>query len=169
MFNIVGESRPTMQLARQAARFSQGWARDAAQEAGKLAAETLVDAVQPFAGPIIEEHRAAGRAVVLATTTPYDLIKPLADALGLDDVVATRYGVRDGRYDGTIDGEFVWGKGKLDAVKEWADEHDVSLPDSYAYSDSWFDVPLLSAVGHPFAVNPDPRLMMRARCSAGRS
>ena len=56
----------------------------------------------------------------------------------------------------------MWGKGKLNAVKEWADEHDVSLPDSYAYSDSWFDAPLLSAVGHPFAVNPDPRLMVRA-------
>jgi putative phosphoserine phosphatase/1-acylglycerol-3-phosphate O-acyltransferase len=77
VFNLVGESRPTMQLARQAARFSKGWARETAQEAGQLAAETLVDLVQPFAGPIIDEHRAAGRAVVLATTTPYDLIKPL--------------------------------------------------------------------------------------------
>jgi putative phosphoserine phosphatase/1-acylglycerol-3-phosphate O-acyltransferase len=162
VFDVVGESRPTMQLARQAARFSQGWAREQAMEAGRIAADTLTDAVQPFAAPIIEEHRAAGRSVVLATTTPYDLIKPLADALGLDDVVATRYGVRDGKYDGTINGEFVWGKGKLRAVKEWADEHDVSLPDSYAYSDSWYDVPLLSSVGHPFAVNPDPRLLVRA-------
>jgi putative phosphoserine phosphatase/1-acylglycerol-3-phosphate O-acyltransferase len=161
-FNVLGESRPTMVLARLAARFSQGWEQATAKEAGKRAAEVLVDAVQPFAAPIIEQHRVAGRAVVLATTTPYDLIAPLADALGLDDVVATRYGVRAGRYDGTIRGEFVWGKGKLEAVKEWADEHDVSLPDSYAYSDSWFDAPLLSAVGHPFAVNPDPRLMVRA-------
>jgi len=162
IFNLVGESRPTMQLARQAARFSQGWSRETAQQAGQRAAETLIEAVQPFARPIIEQHRAAGRAVVLATTTPYDLIKPLADALGFDDVVATRYGVRDGRYDGTIRGEFVWGKGKLNAVKEWADEHEISLSDSYAYSDSWYDGPLLSAVGHPFAVNPDLRLMARA-------
>jgi len=161
-FNLLGESRPTMQLARVAARVAQGWERETAQEAGKRASEVLVDFVQPFAKPVIEEHQAAGRVVVLATTTPYDLIKPLADALGLDDVVATRYGVRDGRYDGTIRGQFVWGKGKLNAVKEWADEHDVSLPESYAYSDSWFDAPLLSAVGHPFAVNPDPRLMVRA-------
>jgi putative phosphoserine phosphatase/1-acylglycerol-3-phosphate O-acyltransferase len=161
-FSLIGESRPTMQLARLAARFSQGWSRATAQEAGKRAAEVLVDAVQPFATPVIEEHHTAGRLVVLATTTPYDLIKPLADALGLDDVVATRYGERDGHYDGSISGEFVWGKGKLNAVKEWADEHDVSLPDSYAYSDSWYDAPLLSAVGHPFAVNPDPRLMVRA-------
>src|SRR5204863_942124 len=138
-----------MQLARQAARFAQGWAREQAEEAGKIAAETLAEAVQPFAGPLIDEHRAAGRRVVLATTTPYDLIKPLADALGLDAVVATRYGERDGKYDGTIAGEFEWGRGKLRAVQEWARDNDVSMEESYAYSDSWFDVPLLSAVGNP--------------------
>ena len=162
IFDVVGESRPTMQLARQAARFANGWTRERAQEAGRIAAETLAAAVQPFAGPLIEEHHTAGRQVVLATTTPYDLVKPLADALGLDALIATRYGERDGKYDGTINGEFVWGKGKLRAVQEWADEHDVSMTDSYAYSDSWYDAPLLSAVGHPHAVNPDPRLMVRA-------
>jgi putative phosphoserine phosphatase/1-acylglycerol-3-phosphate O-acyltransferase len=162
IFDVVGESRPTMQLARQAARFAQGWTREQAQEAGRIAAERLADAVQPFAAPLIEEHHKAGRQVVLATTTPYDLVKPLADALGLDAVVATRYGERDGKYDGTISGEFVWGRGKLRAVQEWADDNDVSMSDSYAYSDSWYDAPLLSAVGHPHAVNPDPRLMVRA-------
>ena len=162
LFDIVGESRPTMQLARQAARFAQGWKRSDAQEAGRIAAETLVGAVQPFASPLINEHHAAGRLVVLATTTPYDLVKPLADALGLDAVVATRYGERDGSYDGTISGEFVWGRGKLRAVQEWARDHDVSMEESYAYSDSWFDAPLLAAVGFPHAVNPDPRLMVRA-------
>jgi putative phosphoserine phosphatase/1-acylglycerol-3-phosphate O-acyltransferase len=162
IFDLVGESRPTMQLARQAARFAKGWTRSQAQEAGRIAAETLTAAVQPFAAPLIAEHHAAGRQVVLATTTPFDLIKPLADALGLDAVIATRYGESEGRYDGTIDGEFVWGKGKLRAVEEWAGEHDVSMSDSYAYSDSWYDAPLLSAVGHPHAVNPDPRLMVRA-------
>jgi putative phosphoserine phosphatase/1-acylglycerol-3-phosphate O-acyltransferase len=163
LFDIIGESRPTMQLARQAARLAQGWSRAQAQEAGQIAAGTLAEAVQPFAKPIIDEHHAAGRLVVLATTTPYDLVKPLADALGLDDVVATRYGeADDGTYDGTIRGEFVWGKGKLKAVQQWADEHGVSLPDSFAYSDSYFDIPLLSAVGHPHAVNPDPRLTLQA-------
>src|SRR5688500_904778 len=56
LFNIVGESRPTMQLARQAARLAQGWSREKAQEAGRIAAETLVGAVQPFATPVISEH-----------------------------------------------------------------------------------------------------------------
>ena len=162
LFDVVGESRPTIELARQAARFSKGWSQDVAREAGQLAAEELAEAVQPFARPLIDAHHDAGRVVVLATTSPYDLVKPLADRLGLDDVVATRYGVRDGAYDGTIDGLFVWGKGKLQAVRNWADERGVSLTDSYAYSDSWFDLPLLSAVGHPYAVNPDPRLLTQA-------
>src|SRR5215831_12481196 len=137
VYDLLGESRPTMELARQGARFAKGWTREHAEHAGQIAAETLVDRVQPFAKPIIDEHHAAGRMVVLATTTPYDLVKPLADGLGLDDVVATRYGVKDGSYDGTIDGEFVWGKGKLRAVEEWAGDNGVSLADSYAYSDSW--------------------------------
>jgi len=164
LFDVIGESRPTMQMARQAARLAQGWTRSLAQEAGGVAAATLVGAVQPFAQPIIDEHHAAGRLVVLATTTPYDLVKPLADALGLDDVVATRYGeTADGEYDGTIDGEFVWGKGKLRAVQAWARAQGVDLAESYAYSDSYTDAPMLEAVGHPVAVNPDRVLARLAR------
>ena len=80
-----------------------------------------------------------------------------------DAVVATRYGVhKDGTYDGTIDGRFVWNTGKLDEVRDWAATNDVDLSESFAYSDSVFDVPLLSAVGHPHAVNPDPRLAVVA-------
>ncbi len=92
------------------------------RDAGKQAAEELADAVLPYAHAIIDDHRAAGRPLVLATTTPDDMIRPLAERLGFDDVVATRYGVDgDGRYDGTIDGEFVWGRGKLAAVRAWAE------------------------------------------------
>ena len=99
----------------------------------------------------------------MATTTPYDLVKPLADRLGLDDVVATRYGVNaDGTYDGTLDGPFVWAAGKLAAVREWAAEHGIDLAESYAYCDSVYDSPLLAAVGHPVVVNPDPRMVVMA-------
>jgi putative phosphoserine phosphatase/1-acylglycerol-3-phosphate O-acyltransferase len=96
--------------------------------------------------------------VAVATTTPYDMVTPLAEQLGIDHVIATRYGVRGDAYDGTIDGHFVWGRGKLAAVREWADREGVELGESWAYSDSYFDVPLLSHVAHPVAVNPDPRL-----------
>ena len=163
LFNTVGETIPSMALARQAAVLAKGRSRAAVQSAAEQAADTLVAMVQPLATPLFAEHRAAGRPIVLATTTPYDLVKPLADRMGLDDVVATRYGVNaDGTYDGTIAGPFVWSAGKLAAVREWASRHDIDLAESYAYSDSVYDTPLLAAVGRPFVVNPDPRMVLVA-------
>jgi len=162
LFNLVGENRPSMMLTRQAAKLANGWSQATAQDAGKLAAEQLVHQVQPYAKVLIEEHHHEGRLVAIATTTPYDMVRPLADLLGIDHVIATRYGVDEGHYDGTIDGEFVWGKGKLAAVKAWAKEHRISLADSYAYSDSFYDAALLGAVGHPVVVNPDPRMRVVA-------
>jgi len=162
VFDTIGETLPAMLLTRSAARLANGWNRSVVQEAGRRAADRLVDQVQPFAKSLIAQHHAGGRKVVLATTSPYDLVKPLADALGLDDVIATRYGERDGAYDGSIDGLFVWGPGKLAAVRAWAADHDVDVAGSWAYSDSIYDLPLLSAVRHPVAVNADPRLAVVA-------
>jgi putative phosphoserine phosphatase / 1-acylglycerol-3-phosphate O-acyltransferase len=163
LFNRIGETLPSMALARQAARFAKGRSQAAMQAAGEAAADDLVAMVQPFAGRLFEEHGLAGRPIVLATTSPYDLVRPLAERLGLDDVVATRYGVgADGRFDGTLQGPFVWAAGKLAAVRTWADDHDIGLEASYAYSDSFFDAPLLSAVGTPIVVNPDPRMVVLA-------
>ncbi|MGZ4700510.1 MAG: HAD-IB family hydrolase [Ilumatobacteraceae bacterium] len=163
LFNAVGENLPSMALARQAVLLAKGKPRSAVQEASALAVDRLLELVQPLAAGLFDEHRAAGRMVVMATTTPYDMVKPLADRLGLDDVIATRYRVGDdGRYDGTISGPFVWSAGKLAAVRRWAAEHDIDLAQSYAYSDSVYDTPLLAAVGHPFVVNPDPRLAVMA-------
>ncbi|MDE0804154.1 MAG: HAD-IB family hydrolase [Acidimicrobiales bacterium] len=163
LFNLIGETRPSMMLAKQGARFSGGQERKRVQEAGEVCADLLIPMVEPYALPIIEEHKAAGRPVVLATTSPYDMVKPFADALGLDDAVATKYGEGpDGRYDGTIDGHFVWGRGKLEAVEEWAAANGVDVDESYAYSDSFYDMPLLAAVAHPTVVNPDPRMRVAA-------
>jgi len=162
LFDVIGETLPSMLLTRQAARMASGWHREAVQEAGRRAAERLVDQVPPFAKALIVQHQAAGRPVVMATTSPYDLVRPLAEALGVDDVIATRYGERDGAYDGSIAGHFVWGPGKLAAVRDWAASHAVDVASSWAYSDSVYDLPLLGAVGHPVAVNPDPRLRLVA-------
>ena len=163
VYDLVGETLVGMALARRAANFAAGWSRDAVVEAARAAAEVLTGAVQPYARAIMDEHRAAGRPVVLATTSPFDLVKPFADGLGLDDVIATEYGVDEsGSYDGSIVGNFVWGTGKLAAVRRWADENDVDLSASWAYSDSVYDTPLLSTVAHPYAVNPDPRLRLVA-------
>ncbi len=162
IFDVIGETLPSMLITRQAARVASGWNRSTVQEAGRRAAERLVDRVPPFARLLIAQHQEAGRPVVMATTSPYDLVKPLAEALGIDDVIATRYGEREGAYDGSIAGHFVWGPGKLAAVREWAKDHAVDLSSSWAYSDSWYDLPLLGAVRHPVAVNPDPRLRLVA-------
>jgi len=164
MFNLIGETLPSMALARQAATFAKGRLRESMRQAGEASAGPLAALVQPFAVPLLAQHRDAGRKLVMATTTPYDLVKPLADRLGFDDVLATRYGVNaDGTFDGTIVGPFVWGRGKLAAVEEWAGQNGIDLSESYAYSDSVFDSPLLSAVGHAVAVNPDPSLSVLAR------
>ena len=163
MFNTIGETLPSMALARQAVAMAKGKSRSAVQAAAETAAERLLEMVQPLAASVFEQHRAAGRPVVMATTTPYDLVKPLADLLGLDDVIATKYRVNeDGTYHGSLDGPFVWSAGKLAAVRRWSEEHNIDLAESYAYSDSVYDTPLLAAVGFPFVVNPDPRLAMMA-------
>ena len=164
LFNTVGETLPSMALARQAVTFAKGRSQSAVRAAADSVADRLVSLVQPFAESVFETHREAGRPIVLATTSPYDLVKPFADRLGLDGVVATRYAVEpDGdTYDGSLAGPFVWSAGKLEAVRDWAREHDVDLRESYAYSDSVYDTPLLAAVGHAVVVNPDPRMRIMA-------
>lgn len=162
VFDTIGETLPSMLLTRQAARLASGWNRELVRKAGKRVAEHLVDDVLPFARVAIERHRAEGRRLVMATTSPFDLVEPLSEALGFDAVIATRYGEREGAYDGSIVGSFVWGPGKLAAVREWAYAHGVDVAASWAYSDSVFDAPLLGAVAHPVVVNPDPRLRILA-------
>jgi putative phosphoserine phosphatase/1-acylglycerol-3-phosphate O-acyltransferase len=163
IFNSIGETLPSMAIARQGATLAKGRSQALVQRAAEGVADALAAMVQPLAASLFDEHRAAGRPVVIATTTPYDLVKPLADRLGVDDVVATRYGVtEEGNYDGTLEGPFVWSAGKLAAVREWATRNAVHLSESFAYSDSVYDTPLLAAVGHPFVVNPDPRMVLMA-------
>lgn len=163
VFNRVGETLPSMALARLAVGAAKGRHRSDVMRVGAEVAPRLAAMIPPFAHRVIAEHRALGRRLVIATTTPYDLVKGLAEHLGFDDVVATHYRVGDdGTYDGTLDGPFVWNSGKLSAVRTWARDRGIDLRESYAYSDSVYDVPLLSAVGHPVAVNPDPRLSLVA-------
>jgi putative phosphoserine phosphatase / 1-acylglycerol-3-phosphate O-acyltransferase len=163
MFNALGENLASMVLARQAVTLAKGRSADAVRAAASDAVDELVTMIAPFAWQVIDDHRAKGHVLALATTTPHDLVTPLAQRLGFDAVVATRYRVAaDGTYDGALDGPFVWSAGKLTAVQRWAAEADVNLSSSWAYSDSFYDAPMLSAVGNPVAVNPDPRLAVLA-------
>src|SRR5579875_3154035 len=163
-YDAFGETLPSMALARAAALAARGWAVAEVAQAAKLAAERLEGEVLPYVPALLARERRKGRRLVLATTTPRHLVEPFAERLGMDDVVATRYATETDpagveRYNGRLDGPFVWALGKLDAVREWAAERGVDLRSSSAYSDSFYDVPLLAAVGEPRAVNPDLRLL----------
>ncbi len=159
LYNRFGESVPFIGLARAAVRVMRGRSVDATRRAGKRAVEPLTDLVQPWALAALAVHRREGRPLVLATTSPLDMVSPLADALGFDAVIATRYEMQDGRYTGRLDGPFVWGLGKLGAARAWAADRGTDLAAAHVYSDSFFDLPLLHAVGHPHPVNADPRLV----------
>jgi putative phosphoserine phosphatase/1-acylglycerol-3-phosphate O-acyltransferase len=163
VFNVVGETLPSMLLARQGVAVMKGKPRHAVIAAANSASAQLMQLVHPKARAIIEGHRRNGVKVVLATTTPHDLIATFARSMGFDDVVATRFDVdEEGLYTGKLIGPFAWSAGKLEAVKAWCQDHSVSLAHSYAYSDSVYDAPLLDAVGFPHVVNPDPRLTVMA-------
>lgn len=157
-YERFGESWVMMQPARLGVRAAKGWSVAAVAEAAEAAAAELEEEVHPNARALIDEHRAAGRVLVLATTSPERWVTPFAHRLGFDAVVATKWIEADGAYTGEMDGPFVWGRAKADAVAEWAAANDVKLSRSHAYSDSYYDAPLLDRVGHPTAVNPDLRL-----------
>lgn len=162
LYDLMGETLPSMAFTRAAPRVARGREVELFRQAGELAVAGLGEMVNPYVGPVMSEHRRKGRLLVLATTTPRDLVAPFASSLGFDEVVATRWEERGGRYTGRVEGEFVWSAGKLAAVRRFAAGRGIDLQKSYAYSDSIYDLPLLGAVGHPVAVNPDPRLWLVA-------
>ena len=114
LYDVVGESLPFMAMVRAAPLFVRGWPVEGVRRAGASAAPALAHLVQPYAPAVLAEHRAAGRMLVLATTSPVDLVGPFAELVGFDHVVGTQYSHADGCFTGGIDGDFVWGPGKLD-------------------------------------------------------
>ena len=163
IFDTVGEVRVLMQPAKLAVRAAAGWSLVDVEEASRRAAKELLGQVQPFARLLMDDHRAAGRLLVLASTSPVAFTQALADELDFDAVIGTRWSHDGEHYEGAIDGPFVWGPDKARAIGEWAQENNVNLARSHAYSDSYYDSPLLDMVGHPTAVNPDARLAALAR------
>ena len=161
-YEMLGENPLMMQLARFFVRTAAGWPVTAVQAAAEAAADELLDMVPAPARALLDEHKQAGRRLVLATTSPAAFVTPFAERLGFDHVVATEWKAIDGIYTGETDGGFLWGRAKRDAVVELAETEKITLSASYGYSDSAYDVPLLTAVGKPVAVNPDPHLTVIA-------
>ena len=163
IYEQFGENPLAMQAARLAVRASKDWPVKVVRDAAEAAAQEIIEQILPYALIEIAEHRDAGRPVVLATTSPEPFVRPLAEALGMDDVVATRWESANGVFTGQLASRFAWGRDKQAEIADWADQHGIKLEDSYAYSDSAYDVPMLRSVGHPVAVNPDAQLETVAR------
>jgi HAD superfamily hydrolase (TIGR01490 family) len=129
-----------------------------AQQVRDVVTEALHESIDPLvydeAVRLIDEHKAAGRAVVIVSASGEELVAPIAAMLGADLMVATQMVVEDGRYTGEI-AHYVYGPAKADAIRDLATARGYDLEQSYAYSDSITDVPMLEIVGHPTAVNPD--------------
>ncbi len=120
---------------------------------------------------MIEEaysHQDAGRPVFIVTAASQELADTLARVLVLDGGIGMRSEVRDGVYTGRSAGPFTYREGKAAAIRELAAERGIDLSQSYAYSDSESDLPMLRAVGHPVAVNPDSELARVARAEGWR-
>jgi HAD superfamily hydrolase (TIGR01490 family) len=109
------------------------------------------------------DHQDAGRPVYIVTAASQELSELLATVLGFDGGIGVRSEVRDGVYTGRPDGPFTYREGKAEALREVAAAERLDLAESYAYSDSESDLPMLRAVGHPVAVNPDAELRRVAR------
>jgi len=109
------------------------------------------------------DHQDAGRPAYIVTAASQELAQSLADVLVLDGGIGMRSEVRDGVYTGRAAGPFTYREGKAEAIRQLAEREGIDLARSYAYSDSESDLPMLRAVGHPVAVNPDSALERVAR------
>ena len=139
-----------------------GWPVD---QVRAIVAETVHDLIDPTiyaeAVDLIAEHHEAGRDVVIVSTSGTEVVEPIGSMLGADHVIATRMVVEDGRYTGEIS-FYAYGPNKAEAILELAERNGYDLAQSYAYSDSATDLPMLEIVGHACAVNPDKALRAEA-------
>lgn len=131
----------------------------------RIVSETLDEIVDPAvyeeAVDLIEEHKDAGRDVIIISSSGTEVVEPIGERLGVDRAIGTQVEIVDGRYTGEIL-FYAYGEGKADAMRALAEENGYDLAECYAYSDSMTDLPMLEVVGHPYAVNPDAPLRAAA-------
>jgi HAD superfamily hydrolase (TIGR01490 family) len=106
----------------------------------------------------ILRHRAQGHEIALLTSSTRYFAQPLADALGIEHVLCTRLGVKDGMFDGTIEPPPCFGAGKVAHAERFCEDHGLDLEGSFFYTDSYSDLPMLERVAGARVVNPDARL-----------
>ena len=163
-FARMGANADRMEKSRAALlELTRGWEAARVQ---RLVRETLQEVIDPLiyaeALGLFDEHRRHGRDLYLVSSSGVEVVSPLAEYLGVPNVIATRTGTDpDGCYNGTIE-FYCYGEQKVVAMREAAETAGLDLAASYAYSDSITDLPMLRAVGHPVAVNPDKDLRAHA-------
>ena len=140
---------------------TRGWERDQVEGIIREALSELDPYIYLEALDLMELHRALGRKVFLVSSAVEEVVRPLAERLGDVDVLATRVKIEDGRYTGELE-FYCFRENKAVAIREVAEREGIDLAGSYAYSDSATDTPMLEAVGHPIAVNPDRELRREA-------
>jgi len=127
----------------------------------------LARSLRPTARRLLDLHEQQGHDRIIVSASPIEIVSRLADRLGLEGAVGTRGEVdADGRYTGRLAGAFCYGDGKVTEVRRLAVERGYDLAASFAYSDSFSDLPFLRCVRRPVAVNPDRKLRAYARKNA---
>ena len=107
---------------------------------------------------LLKDHKSKGDYLLIITATNDFVTKPIAKLLGVDDIIATEAELIDGRYTGKVKGTPSFHEGKITRLKAWVDNHSDKFDESYFYSDSINDLPLLEWVDYPFVVNADEKL-----------
>lgn len=143
---------------------TKGWDQNRVTQ---IVTRTLSEIVEPLiyqeALDLMEFHKQHNRLIYLVSASPIEILAPLGNYLNVDGVIGSKSKIdSNGYYTGEME-FYSYGPYKVDAMHELADQLDLSLEDSYAYSDSYTDIPMLEAVGHPVAVNPDKVLTKRAK------
>jgi HAD superfamily hydrolase (TIGR01490 family) len=123
----------------------------------------ILPRVYPQMLDVAYRHQDAGRPVYIVTAASQEIAALLAHVLVFDGGIGARSEIRDGVYTGRPEGPFTYREGKAEAMREVAAREGIDLAESWAYSDSESDLPMLRAVGHPVAVNPDAELARVAR------
>lgn len=165
VYQLVGADHERMEQARTAAlELTRGWE---AERIRRLVREVMEEVIAPLAYQealdLIAGHRRAGRDVWIVSSSGEEIVEPFAAHLGIRDVIATRSGIDDeGRYDGTLE-FYAYAGAKATAIRQIAEARGYDLAACYGYSDSITDLPMLSAVGHAVAVNPDRELRAAAQ------
>jgi len=125
--------------------------------------KVLRPALYPFARELVDRAKSDGRQVVLVSGELDSILRHLARHVGADHVIANRLQMSNGLATGRLLTPIVAGPTKARLIRDHARSNGFDLDDCFAYSDSYSDVPMLSVVGHPTAVNPDLRLRLLAR------